>query len=326
MRTNFYTKLITALALTAVASVASAKVVFSGVSPTSDDYALGVVWSGLARQAGIDMTVVENGTVAGLRKTAMNETDMVAIGAPHYRDAVNGSGAYARDPESLRSQYKNMKAILGLPSGMAQYLVNAQSDIHSFADFNGKKVGIGRPGGNAGQVSKELFKLQSIKVDGQHLEYGPALEQLATGSLDGTLVWGSIPNASIDNASRSTKLRFVSLDADTFAKLQSSISNGEFYILQEVPAKVVQKAYEGRVEVDGDTARFWTFPWQIMVRADMDEKTVYTLTKTLWEGINKVHDASPALSLININDTLKGISADLHPGAARYYREIGKIK
>lgn len=326
MHTTFYRKLVGALALTAVSSVAGANVVFSGVSPTSDDYALGVVWSGLARQAGIDMTVVENGTVAGLRKTALQETDLVAIGAPHYRDAVNGTGAYAKDPDSIRSKYKDMKAVLGMPSGMAQYVVSASSGIRNFADLNGKKVGIGRPGGNAGQVSKELFKLSDIKVDGQHLEYGPALEQLATGSLDGTLVWGSIPNASIDNASRGTKLRFVSLDSETFAKLQDTISNGQFYILQKVPAKVIQQAYEGRVETTGDSAQFWTFPWQVMVRSDMNEDQVYKLTKTLWEGIDKVNAASPALSLINIDDTLKGISADLHPGAARYYREIGKIK
>jgi len=326
MRTTFIKNLVSAVALASVASVASANVVFSGVSSTSDDYALGVTWSTLARQADINMTVVENGTVAGLRKTALGETDIVAIGAPHYRDAVAGEGAYARDPENLRAKYKDMRVILGMPSGMAQYVVDAKSDIRSFTDFDGKKIGIGRPGGNAGQVSKQLFDLSDIKVDGQHLEYGPALEQLATGSLDGTLVWGSVPNASLDNASRGTKLRFVSLDADTFEKMQGTISNGQYYILQKVPADVIEKAYEGRIETTGDAAQFWTFPWQVMARSDMDEDTVYQLTKTLWENIEKVNDASPALSLINIDDTLNGISAELHPGAARYYREIGKLK
>lgn len=321
-----YKQMAAAVTLAAFSTVALAEVVFSGVSATSDDYALGVVWSGLAKKAGIAMTVVENGTVSGMRKTAQGEVDFVAVGSPHYRDAVNGEGAYAKDPERIRKGYQGMKAVMGLPSGMAQYVVRADSDITEFADLDGKRIGIGRPGGNAGQVSTQLFDIHGIDVNGQHLEYGPALEQLATGSLDGTLVWGSVPNASIDNASRGTKLRFVSLDEDAFEQLQGQISNGQYYILQRVPASTVQSAYEGRVEVTGDAASFWTFPWQIMVRDGVDEDTVYQLTKLLWENIETVQSTSPALSLINLDDTLKGISADLHPGAERYYREIGKIQ
>jgi len=326
MRLRICNKLAGVLMVSAVSmTVAQAQVVLSGVSSTSDDYALGVVWSSLARDKGTDMTVVENGTVAGMRKTALGEVDLVAVGSPHYRDAVNGEGAYAKDPANIREKYQDMKAIMGLPSGMAQYLVSANSDVHSFADLDGKKIGIGRPGGNAGTVSKELFKLYDIDVDGQHLEYGPALDQMATGSLDGTLVWGSVPNASIDNASRSDKLRFVSLDQKQFEALQDEISNGEYYILQDVSKEAIDKAYDGRVEVDSDPVHFWTFPWQIMVNENVDDDTVYALTKILWEGIDKVHDTSPALSLINLDKTLEGISADIHPGAKRYYQEIGKF-
>lgn len=326
MKYMSYKSVFVALAISAASTCAYSNVVFSGVSPTSDDYQLGVVWSGLAKKAGLDMTVVENGTVAGMRKAAQGEVDLVAVGSPHYRDAVNGQGAYVKDPESIRNNYGDMKAILGLPSGMAQYVASVDSGIKTFADLDGKKVGIGRPGGNAGKVSTDLFKIYDIDVDGQNLEYGPALDQIATGSLAATLVWGSIPNASIDNASRANELQFVSLDKEAFAKLQKTISNGQYYILQKVPAKVVQSAYDGRVKVTGDEVNFWTFPWQIMVRPDLDEETVYKLTKTLWEGIEQVHAASPALSLIQLDATLEGMSADLHPGAARYYREIGKIK
>ena len=65
-----------------IGGVQAQEIVFSGVSPTSDDYQLGVVWSGLARDAGLSMTVVENGTVAGMRKAAQAEVDMVGVGAP----------------------------------------------------------------------------------------------------------------------------------------------------------------------------------------------------------------------------------------------------
>ncbi|MBB3713533.1 hypothetical protein FHS00_003137 [Limimaricola variabilis] len=317
------TALTSAVALTA--SVASAQdIIFSGVSPTSDDYQLGVVWSGIARDAGISMTVVENGTVSGMRKAAQGEVDMVGVGAPHYLDALNGTGNYSEDPERLREGYADMKAILAMPVGMAQYVARADSGIETFSDFADKSVGIGRPGGNAGKVTQTLFEIHGIagEVDAQSIEYGPALEQLAAGTMDATLVWGSIPTAVIDNASRQMDLRFISPDPETLDAFRGAISNGEYYIYQKIPAASIEKAYEGRVAADED-AYAWTFPYQVMVRGDIDEDIVYELTKALWENIDEVNDASAGLSLVTKDSALEALSADLHPGAARFYKEAG---
>ena len=304
----------------------SADLVFSGVSTISDDYQLAVVWSGLAREAGIRMTVVENGTVAGMRKAARGEVDFVGIASPHYLDAVGGTGKYTDDPADLRAGYKEMKAVLGMPTGMAQYVTRVDSGIKTFRDLKGHKVGIGRPGGNAGKITNVLFDVHGIggQVDGQAIEYGPALEQVAAGTMDATLVFGAIPNGVVDNASRQMKLRFISPDLATLDTFRKTISNGSYYVYKRIPAEAIKQAYGGRIEAETD-AYFWGFPYQIMVRGGIDDETVYRLTKALWENIAKVHKSSAALSLINIEDTLNSLSAELHPGAARYYKEIGKL-
>jgi TRAP transporter TAXI family solute receptor len=320
-----------AVALSTIAALAGGTawaqdIVFSGVSTTSDDYQLGVVWSGIARDAGLTMAVVENGTVAGMRKAAQGEVDIVGVGAPHYLDALNGTGAYAEDPPELREAYAGMSAILTLPVGMAQYVARTDTGIETFADLAGRTVGTGRPGGNAGRITEILFGIHGIdgEVDGQAIEYGPAMEQMASGTMDATLVWGSIPTAVIDNASRQMDLRFVSPDPATLEEFRATVSNGEYYIYREIPAATIEAAYEGRVEATGP-ARFWTFPYQIMVRNDIDEETVYQLTRALWENIETVNGASAALSLIQLETALEALSADLHPGAARYYAEIGAM-
>lgn len=314
-----------ALSLAANAAT-SQDIVFSGVSTTSDDYQLGVVWSGIARDAGISMTVVENGTVSGMRKAAQGEIDIVGVGAPHYLDAVGGTGKYTDDPEALREGYRNMKAILAMPVGMAQYVARTDTGIVNFTDFKGKTVGTGRPGGNAGKVTATLFDIHGIggAVDGQAIKYGPAMEQMASGTMDATLVWGSLPTAVIDNASRQMELRFVSPDPATLETFRSTISNGEYYVYQRIPAASIEQAYEGRVEAAAD-AFFWTFPYQVMVRGEIDEGTVYNLTKALWENIDKVNSASAGLSLVTLESALEAISAELHPGAQRYYKEIGLL-
>ena len=264
------------------------------------------------------MTVVENGTVAGMRKAARGEVDFVGVGAPHYLDAVAGTGKYTKDPEELREGYKTMKSVLGMPTGMAQYVARVDTGIKTFKDLKGHKVGIGRPGGNAGKITKVLFDIHGIggQVEGQAIKYGPALEQIAAGTMDATLVWGAIPNATIDNASRQMKLRFVSPDRSTLDTFQNTISNGKYYVYKKIPKNLITMAYEGRVEAEAD-AYFWGFPYQIMVRGEVDEETVYKLTKALWDNIDKVNRASAALALVNLEDTLTSLSADLHPGALR---------
>ena len=142
--------------------------------------------------------------------------------------------------------------------------------------------------------------------------------------MDATLVWGSLPTAVIDNASRQMELRFVSPDPATLETFRSTISNGEYYVYQRIPAASIEQAYEGRVEAAAD-AFFWTFPYQVMVRGEIDEETVYNLTKALWEKIDKVNSASAGLSLVTLESALEAISAELHPGAQRYYKEIGLL-
>lgn len=323
--------LIAAMALAMVLPVgAQAKeLVFSGVSPTSQDYAMGVIWSNLMAKygQGLKMTVVDNGTVKGLRKLAKHQVDITPIGAPHYRDATQKKGKFKKDPDQLIEAYKNMSVLFAITTSSAQYVAREASKVKSIPDFKGKKLAIGRPGGNAGRVTTALFKVHGIDLkagdaDGQYLKYGPALEQMSNGNMDGTIVWGGIPQAALENASRQMKLRFVSPDPAKLGEFRKLITNGQYYVLQKVPAKTIEKAYGGRIAAEG-TVYFWTFPFMMAVNNDMPEEEAYRITKVFWENIKAVNDASPALSLISIESALDSLSAPIHPGALRYYKEKG---
>lgn len=308
------------------------EVVMSAVGPTTQDYAMAVVWSNLLAKTGSTnkMTVVDNGSVKGLRKLAQGQVDVVAIGAPHYRDAKQRSGKFKEDPENLVEKYQDMSALFAIRTSAAQYIARTESGVVSVADFKGKKLAIGRPGGNAGRVTTALFKAHGIDLeagdaDGQYLKYGPALEQMANGNMDATLVWGGIPHAAVENASRQMSLRFVSPDPANLETFRKNITNGEFYVFQKVPAATIKSAYGGRVEAERD-AYFWTFPFMMVVRNDMPEDVAYDITKTIWDNIAEVNKTSAALSLIGIDGATDSLSADLHPGAMRYFKEQGVIK
>lgn len=331
-----YGKIMTGVVLAASIGVSqpasSAEVVMSAVGPTTQDYAMAVVWSNLLAKTGSQnsMTVVDDGSVKGLRKLAQGQVDIVAIGAPHYRDATQRGGKFKEDPEELIPKYKDMSALFAIRTSAAQYIARTDSGVKTIQDFKGKTLAIGRPGGNAGRVTSALFKAHGVDLeagdaDGQYLKYGPALEQMANGNMDATLVWGGIPHAAVENASRQMKLRFVSPDPSKLMDFRGNITNGDFYVFQRVPKETIESAYGGRVEAERD-AYFWTFPFMMVVRNDMPEDVAYDITKTIWDNIKEVNKTSAALSLITIDGATDSLSADLHPGAMKYFKEAGVIK
>jgi len=309
----------------------AAEFVMATVSLTSEDFQLAMAWSDLLtqRNTGMRITPVATGTVKGLRNMAQGRADLSLIGAPHYLDAVNRDGSFKEDPPGMVEGYRNLRVLFAIDTGMGQYVVRADSPIRTLADLKGRRVSIGRPGGNAGRVSAALFKVHGADAERgevltEYLDYGPSLDRLGNGQIDATLVWGGLPQAGIDQASRNTPLRFVSPDAGSLPALQGAISNGAHYLYRTIPAARIKEAYGERVASDGDVV-FWTFPFMVMVRADMPEQTAYTLCRTFWGGVDKVRASSAALALIDPANAAAGLSAELHPGARRCLSEVGAL-
>lgn len=318
-----------ALVATTWAAASAEEIIFSAVGPTTQDYQMAVAWSNLLAdsKSKVKLTVVDNGSVKGLRQVAKGQADIVPIGSPHYKDATQKSGQFKDDPDDLVASYQKMSTLFAITTSAAQYVALQSAGIDSIQDFKGKTLAIGRPGGNAGRVTTSLFKAHGLDmaagdVDGQYLKYGPALEQMANGTLDATLVWGGVPQAAIDNASRQMKLKFVSPDPKKLDAFRKVITNGEYYVFQKVPKAALDQAYDGRVAAH-DFEYFWTFPFMMVVRNDMADDTAYELVKSFWGNIAKINAMSPALSLITKEGALEALSANVHPGAAKYYKEVG---
>ena len=158
----------------------------------------------------------------------------------------------------------------------------------------------------------------------EYLDYGPSLDRLGNGQIDASLVWGGVPQSGIDQASRSTPLRFISPDPASLPALQGAISNGAHYLYRTIPAARIKEVYGGRVASDGDVV-FWTFPFMVMVRADMPEQTAHALCRTFWDNVEKVRASSAALTLVDLSTAASGLSAELHPGARRCLTELGAL-
>jgi uncharacterized protein len=334
MKRGFCITILLVVLLSLEIGPASAKeLVIGTIGLTGDTYQMAIAWSNLMLKKGGDLRLTPvdgGGTSKMMRSIAAGRMDLGFLGAPHYRDAVDKTGSFKEEPDDMVARYKTMQTLFAIQTGGGQYVTRVDANIKTIADLKGKKVAIGAPGGSGGRVSTVLFKLYGLDAEkgdfkAQYLEYGAALEAMGNNQLDAVLVWGGVPQPGVYNASRANKLRFVSPDAAKLPEFQKAQTNGEYYVFREVAPEAIKAAYGDAVVADAPM-RMWTFPMMVIVDKNMPNDTAYTLVKEFWEQIVEVKASSNALNLLDPKAALENISAEVHPGAAKYFQEKGLLK
>lgn len=224
------------------------------------------------------------------------------------------SYAYNADPEHFGGEkFDGFYAIAALYPEAVQLGVAADSDIKNVKDLKGKRVSVGAPGSgtfiNAVQVLESAgLTLDDIQRYDQ--SFGESSDSFQNMQLDAFFVVAGVPNTGIISADLKRPVRLLTLDADQDAALKGKYP---FYIDVTIPAATYTGLTEDTV-VPAITAT-------IIVSKDLDDELVYNLTKTLFEKKDEItHDKAREL---NPEFAVEGIPCPIHPGAAKYYAEIG---
>jgi TRAP transporter TAXI family solute receptor len=189
------------------------------------------------------------------------------------------------------------------------------SGIRSIRDMAGKRIGTGPEGMSCQRLFGYLLNQYGLarSVREIRLPWNDAYEAVGDGDMDGMFLQGGWPNAGILSLATSTRLRFFELTAEDKAVLTS---NDKTLIEQDLPANI----YQGQNSVYHTLAG----PCVYMVNKDMADDVVYTLTKTVMEHIREYDSHAAMVRFIGPETALKGIPLEIvHPGALRYYKEIG---
>ena len=320
------------LCLTALPSSAKdVKLTVGAIGTTSDTYMLAMGWANALKEgkSNVSITPLEGGgTVKLLRGLITNRWDIGFIGSPHFANALAGELNFDKDSAELREQYKKVRTLFGVLTGMAMYVVRGDSTIKTIIDLKGRKMGIGSPGGMAGLVTRRLFNAHGLSADNndysvQYLEYGTALDEMRSNLLDGTLLWGSVPQSGAFNFSRQIPIRFLPIDKDNFEKFRSDMPQGQYYMLKELSPEVLKVAYGEGNTVQDSPANMWGFQMMVIVREDMPEDVAYEITSQFWEHLDSVKKTAAGLESIDPKEALTLLSAEFHPGALKYYKEKG---
>jgi len=198
---------------------------------------------------------------------------------------------------------------------VCQIVARADSGIKTVADLKGKKVSVGDSGSGVEFNAQQILGAYDITfedIDKQNLSFQASADALKDGKIDAFFCTAGAPTVAITDLSTTTGIVLVEIDAEHLAKLQADYG---FYAEYTVPAGT----YKG---VDAD-AKTVAVKATFIVSNDLEEETVYQLTKAIYENKDEYsHDKAKEM---NLEYAVSSISVPFHPGAERYFKEVGAI-
>jgi TRAP transporter TAXI family solute receptor len=212
----------------------------------------------------------------------------------------------------------NLGMIFSYEIGPYHYVVNGDSDIQSLADLKGKKVFLGPPGGAArGVVSrnvKAITGLTDADMDVQNFGFDAAIQAFQDGKIDLVVLPTNVPSPSIQQFALTKNIRLLDIPVD---QLKIPVATGGTVV------SIAPDAY-GDNQLNNNVARTHGALVNFSARMDLDEEVVYQVTKTIWENLGELTSSAEWMAnIITLENALQIIPNRLHPGAERYYREIG---
>lgn len=209
----------------------------------------------------------------------------------------------------------DLRAIAAIYPNYVQVVSSAESGITSFADLKGKSMSVGAPASGTELNARAIFAASGMSYDDlgklEYLPYAESAELMKNRQLDSTLQSSGLGVAFIKDLSATMDINIVAIPAEVVEKI------GAPYI----PAVIPAGTYDGQDE-DVPTAAIGNI---LVTRAGVSDETAYQMTKLLFENLERLKASHSAAGAIDPAKATEGLSIPLHPGAERYYREMGLL-
>ncbi|AXH16110.1 TAXI family TRAP transporter solute-binding subunit [Malaciobacter mytili] len=250
------------------------------------------------------------GSVYNINTIKNGELDFGIAQSDVVYQAAKGMGKYQGEP------VKKLKAVMAIYPELLTLVSRKDANINTLADVKGKRINLGNPGSGNEATALDLFKASGIKKE--DLSFAGALkasempDALRDNKIDGYFYMVGHPTANIKDASNSVDVRIVPLSGNNVDEL---IKTHPYFAKANVPGGM----YKGN---DADVPTFGVKA-VLITSDDVSEKAVYTVVKAILENFDTFKQLHPAYSNITKESLLDGLSAPLHEGAKKYFKEAG---
>lgn len=286
-------------------------------------YPVGVALSTLVKvklqpKQKIAMSAINSaGSGENIKLLREDETQFAILQGLYGHYAWKGEG-----PVSADGPQKQLRSVTMLWQNVEQFTILSDmvkgGTVDDLNALKGKRMALGKK--NSGTLGSNTFLLENLGFDVEkdfnlvHVGYGPSADALQNGQVSGISTPSGVPTGAVTRAVASMGDKITILD---FTDEQMKKANGGsgLWTRHVIPAET----YPNQAKAINTIAQ----PNFLAVRADVDEDAVYQITKTIYENLpflQAIHKATKAMSA---EKAIAGLPLPLHPGAAKYYREIG---
>jgi TRAP transporter TAXI family solute receptor len=253
------------------------------------------------------------GSVYNINTIKAGELEFGVAQSDWQHHAYNGTSKFADNP------FPDLRAVMSVHPEPFTLIVRGDSGIDSFEALKGKRVNVGNPGSGQRATMEVVMDAFGIGMDDLALatEYkgSEMAKQLCDDNIDAMIYTIGHPAAAIKEATTTCDAKLVSV---TGAPIDKLVADNPFYRVATIPGGM----YKG---TDGETTTFGVGA-TFVTSTSVPEETVYIVAKAVMENIEDFKGLHPAFANLDPAQMVKdGLSAPLHDGAARAYKELGLI-
>jgi len=252
------------------------------------------------------------GSVYNINTIRSGELDMGVAQSDWQYHAYNGTSKFKK-----AGKFKDLRAVFSVHAEPYTVVARADSGIKTFADLKGKRVNVGNPGSGQRGTTEVLLKAMgwTMKDFGlvSELKASEQSKALCDNKIDAMVYVVGHPSGAIKEATTSCDSVLVKVSGSSVDKL---INDNSFYRSATVPGGM----YSGN---ESDTSTFGVGA-TFVSSAKVPDDVIYNVVKAVFENFDKFTKFHPAFANLKKNEMIKdSLSAPLHPGAAKYYKEAG---
>ncbi len=252
------------------------------------------------------------GSVYNLNTIAAGELDMGVAQSDWQYHAYNGTSKFEK-----KGPNKKLRSVFSIHPEPFTVVARADSGIKDFKDLKGKRVNIGNPGsGQRGTMEVVMGAVGWTKADfklASELKSSEQSKALCDNKVDAMVFTVGHPSGSIKEATTSCDAVMVSVTGPEIDKL---VADNDYYRTATIPGGM----YRG---TDTDTATFGVGA-TFVSSSDVPVDVIYNVVKAVFDNFDQFRKLHPAFKNLKKEEMIKdGLSAPLHDGAVKYYKEVG---
>ncbi|WP_207458218.1 TAXI family TRAP transporter solute-binding subunit [Azospirillum sp. SYSU D00513] len=315
--------------LAAVAAVMAVGAAVPGAGSARADEFVGVLTggtSGVYYPMGVALSKIYADKIPGARtsvqatKASVENLNLLQQGRGEIGFSLGDSvaAAWAGDEEAgFKSKLTKIRGLANIYPNYIQIVARGDSGIKTLQDLKGKRVSVGAPRSGTELNARAILKAAGLTYEDlgkvEYLPFAESVELVKNRQIDATLQSAGLGVASIRDLAATNPITIVPIPPEVVAGVGNPV-----YVSETIPAGT----YEGQKE-PVPTAAVVNF---LVTHSGVSDELAYQMAKTMYENLGTLASAHAAAKDIKRENGTTGMPIPLHPGAEKYFREVGVLR